>query len=129
MTRLVLAPESATEHQYEAIKVLAECMIEAGTSIDVGLLYGCGIQARPPVTDEMLSDFLPAVQGAIDHAINNPTMTDCSRCSGKGYHHGFGEDGHDPDWCSVCGGPGKVPADPMEPARAALRKLRDLMEK
>ncbi len=28
----------------------------------------------------------------------------CDRCKGKGYHHGFGEDGHDPDWCEVCGG-------------------------
>jgi hypothetical protein len=30
----------------------------------------------------------------------------CDRCAGKGYHHGFGEDGCDPDWCSVCGGSG-----------------------
>ena len=30
----------------------------------------------------------------------------CSRCAGKGYHHGFGEHGHDPDWCSECGGCG-----------------------
>jgi len=31
---------------------------------------------------------------------------DCDRCKGKGYHHGFGEHGWDPDWCVVCGGPG-----------------------
>jgi protein gp37 len=30
----------------------------------------------------------------------------CPTCSGKGFHHGFGEGGHDPDWCSECGGPG-----------------------
>lgn len=30
----------------------------------------------------------------------------CQRCAGKGYHHGFGEDGHDPDWCEKCGGAG-----------------------
>jgi DnaJ-class molecular chaperone len=30
----------------------------------------------------------------------------CDRCKGKGYHHGFGEDGYDPDWCEKCGGSG-----------------------
>lgn len=28
----------------------------------------------------------------------------CERCAGRGYHLGFGEHGHDPDWCEVCGG-------------------------
>lgn len=32
----------------------------------------------------------------------------CPRCGGKGYHHGFGDDGIDPDWCTLCGGPGVV---------------------
>jgi hypothetical protein len=32
----------------------------------------------------------------------------CERCASKGYHHGFGEDGMDPDWCVVCGGCGFV---------------------
>ena len=31
-------------------------------------------------------------------------VTVCSRCDGRGYHHGFGEHGHDPDWCERCGG-------------------------
>lgn len=30
----------------------------------------------------------------------------CRRCKGEGYHHGFGEHGRDPDWCSCCHGPG-----------------------
>lgn len=30
----------------------------------------------------------------------------CKRCMGRGYHHGFGENGHNPDWCSECGGQG-----------------------
>lgn len=34
----------------------------------------------------------------------NPRMVDCPRCNGYGYHHGFGEHGHDPDWCEMCGG-------------------------
>ncbi len=28
----------------------------------------------------------------------------CPRCGSKGYHHGFGEHGHDPDWCVDCVG-------------------------
>jgi DnaJ-class molecular chaperone len=28
----------------------------------------------------------------------------CPRCNGRGYHHGFGERGHDPDWCEQCDG-------------------------
>lgn len=41
----------------------------------------------------------------------------CDRCSGRGYHHGFGENGTDPDWCSKCGGPGIdfVPRDEKSP--------------
>ena len=35
-------------------------------------------------------------------------MVECPKCKGKGYHHGFGEHGHDPDWCLLCGGPGWV---------------------
>ena len=35
----------------------------------------------------------------------------CDRCTGKGYHHGFGIDGIDPDWCEQCGGPGSVARD------------------
>lgn len=31
-------------------------------------------------------------------------MMPCKRCNGYGYHHGFGEHGHDPDWCETCGG-------------------------
>lgn len=34
------------------------------------------------------------------------TTTPCPRCSGIGAHHGFGEDGNDPDWCLECGGSG-----------------------
>jgi len=30
----------------------------------------------------------------------------CPQCNGAGYHHGFGERGMDPDWCTLCGGPG-----------------------
>lgn len=46
----------------------------------------------------------------------------CARCAGRGYHHGFGEGGADPDWCDKCGGPGqewpefkdRAGADPAE---------------
>ena len=42
----------------------------------------------------------------------NPTFEPCHRCDGKGYHHGFGEGGHDPDHCDHCGGPGEIPTEP-----------------
>lgn len=32
------------------------------------------------------------------------SMIMCPQCNGTGFHHGFGEDGHDPDWCENCGG-------------------------
>lgn len=32
----------------------------------------------------------------------------CKRCRGRGYHHGFGERGLDPDWCLDCGGSGQT---------------------
>ena len=41
--------------------------------------------------------------------IETETMP-CKRCNGYGYHHGFGEHGHDPDWCDQCQGPGFVMA-------------------
>lgn len=37
-------------------------------------------------------------------------MIACPKCEGRGYHHGFGENGHDPDWCEQCGGCQSVPA-------------------
>lgn len=42
----------------------------------------------------------------------SPEWQACPRCEGRGFHHGFGEGGHDPDWCSECGGPGQVPTEP-----------------
>lgn len=44
--------------------------------------------------------------------VEKPEFVDCPRCTGKGYHHGFGEHGHDPDWCEACGGPGEVVTEP-----------------
>jgi hypothetical protein len=46
-----LVPKEPTEHQYEAMKVLAECMLEAVNKIDVSLLYKTGLQAAPPRPD------------------------------------------------------------------------------
>jgi len=62
------------------------------------------------------------VARAIDATDESPRMIDCPRCKGKGYHHGFGEDGHDPDWCEDCGGPGTI-QDPMQRADAALAAI------
>lgn len=52
------------------------------------------------VTDEQVT----AALAAFNKAINEPVMLKCERCDGRGYHHGFGETGHDPDWCADCGG-------------------------
>lgn len=35
-------------------------------------------------------------------------LVQCPKCEGRGYHHGFGEFGRDPDWCADCGGPGYI---------------------
>jgi hypothetical protein len=59
---------------------------------------------------------------------DSPEFEPCPRCNGKGYHHGFGEGGVDPDWCERCGGPGEQPTEPgmwspdnlLEEARDAL---------
>lgn len=39
-----------------------------------------------------------------NEVINDPIMEPCAKCSGKGYHHGFGPGGVEPDWCTDCGG-------------------------
>lgn len=50
------------------------------------------------------------------------TMIACRRCNGTGHHHGFGEHGHDPDWCENCGGCQFVPKyeDDKDSMREAL---------
>ncbi|MFC6487306.1 hypothetical protein [Nitratireductor sp. GCM10026969] len=49
---------------------------------------------------------IEAAKAAFRKAEATPRTIDCPRCDGFGYHHGFGEDGYDPDWCSQCGGGG-----------------------
>lgn len=58
-------------------------------------------------------------------AERDATMT-CPRCGGVGHHHGFGEDGTDPDWCSICGGGGAVAAHEKdsEHVAAAIRAYK-----
>lgn len=62
------------------------------------------------------------IEKALDKAQTNPIMIDCPRCKGRGYHHGFGEDGHDPDWCEECGGGAFIekPGHVAKAIRAAL---------
>lgn len=56
----------------------------------------------PKVTDEMAA----AAYNRFTNAVNDAAP--CARCRQRGYHHGFGENGHDPDWCTACGGSGFV---------------------
>lgn len=53
-------------------------------------------------TEEQIDAALAAYNFRLSETIT------CFRCQGRGYHHGFGERGHDPDWCEVCGGPGVI---------------------
>ncbi len=62
------------------------------------------------VTDEMAA----AAYNRFLAAINDTAP--CARCSQRGYHHGFDEDGHDPDWCQTCGGSGFVAANDEQSA-------------
>lgn len=47
---------------------------------------------------------LEAAKAAFSRAENSPNLILCCSCDGKGYTHGFGEGGADPDWCESCGG-------------------------
>ena len=53
---------------------------------------------------------------------NEIDMVPCDRCDGRGYHHGFGEHGHDPDWCVKCDGAQTVHSG-VEPPDAILAAL------
>lgn len=70
------------------------------------------------VNDEMVEKAL----SSFNKTINEPIMVKCQRCDGRGYHHGFGEDGHDPDWCVECGGNqyDVAPGEEFRAMRAAL---------
>jgi len=100
MTRLVLAPESATEEQTRDGNIAS-----ADLSKSIAGVYRAMIAARPPVTDEMLEVFVePMAQTLFEQewaafpefpwAKESPEAKDYWRSS----------------------------------ARAALRKLRDMME-
>ncbi len=49
-------------------------------------------------------EMIEAALKAFIASVNEPMMIKCDGCDGKGYHHGFGEDGASPDWCLKCGG-------------------------
>lgn len=65
---------------------------------------------------------LAAALAAFNQTVNEPQMIKCDRCDGKGYHHGFGENGVDPDWCDKCGGGGydMAPGEEIRALSAAI---------
>jgi predicted nucleic acid-binding Zn-ribbon protein len=75
-------------------------------------------QGAVTITDEMVE----AALTAFNASVNAPQMVPCPKCEGRGYHHGYGEDGADPDWCSECGGNqfNVVPGEEERAMRAAL---------
>ena len=67
------------------------------------------------ITDEMVDRAFKCFTDALNE------YTPCTRCQGLGYHHGFGENGHDPDWCESCGGGSVMPKyDDRSAMRLAL---------
>ncbi|WP_176056642.1 hypothetical protein [Brucella intermedia] len=74
------------------------------------------------MTPTLPEEAVKAAQDAFNKTINDPIMVPCNRCSGKGYHYGFGEDGASPDWCVECGGSAfdVVPGEEERAMRAAL---------
>lgn len=71
--------------------------------------------ARPIITDEQVERAFQTFVASCNE------MAPCPRCEGRGYHHGFGENGHDPDWCEQCDGSQFVAArDDRESMRLAL---------
>lgn len=71
------------------------------------------------ITDEMVEK----AYATFCEALNSTGP--CEKCQGHGYHHGFGEGGHSPDWCVVCGGAGFMPtADDKTAMRLALEAVR-----
>jgi hypothetical protein len=76
--------------------------------------HGAELAAAPTIPDVSESEAasLPDRIRAYFAWCEDPQFMPCPRCWGKGYHHGFGEHGHDPDWCEDCGGPGEEPTEP-----------------
>lgn len=100
--------------------ILWEALAEAGiTASTVQLLDAARILGGKLARD----DAIEAMQNSFDAACNNMPMATCPKCNGRGFHDGFGECGHDPDWCELCGGPGEVVADGNHAMRAAIAAL------
>jgi hypothetical protein len=57
-----------------------------------------------PSTDKRREEIARIARQTFEGALNETYP--CQRCAGHGFHHGFGEDGCDPDWCADCGGSG-----------------------
>lgn len=81
------------------------------------------------LTDSVIAAMVAAYDEALAAKYADPSSyTDCPRCCGRGYHHGFGDDGNDPDWCENCGGAQKVCAvSDDEAAQHAMRAALALL--
>lgn len=75
-----------------------------------------------PMSSPLDGNGMAAAEAAFNASINNPQMVPCSKCEGRGFHHGFGEDGNDPDWCTECGGSqfNVVPGEETRAIEAAI---------
>lgn len=95
------------------------CAIGPDTLIELIRVYAAVLGARNLIPDDMVRDAILA-----SDLYWEEQMVTCTRCNGKGSHHGFGEHGDDPDWCEVCGGPGFTQEGSEEGAmRSALEQF------
>jgi len=64
---------------------------------------------RPSLPNPDLAGIRELVRTAVSEnwAVRDSDFHACARCGGSGHHHGFGDDGYDPDWCIECGGAGQ----------------------
>lgn len=121
------SPQASLRAALEAMDDLASRIDADGTASQIGsaeeirAIAAALSQPSPEPSEEEVELAL----AAFNTVINNPQVVPCKRCEGKGFHHGFGEDGNDPDWCSDCGGGGYdvPPGEEKRAMRAAISAL------
>jgi hypothetical protein len=120
----------------EAIGYLLDRLPDHETDVDwtplqngtIRHLYDMAKRGRVPKAGRVNEEMVGRALAAFNKAISDPIMEKCARCDGKGYHHGFGEDGASPDWCEECGG-NQYNVRPGEEARAMKEALTAALHK
>lgn len=94
-------------HQNDEIATWGEFTLESelaeALESDAGKAFAEQVQALERLYEAYKERMIAGE--ALEHLVYAEDVP-CEHCGGKGFHHGFGEDGHDPDPCVVCGGDG-----------------------